>query len=76
MHKIDGLPLEGEPYDEFIPQGYHLSSAMLSYPRTLPTLLKIWRELEDHGRVSFQQWCDYFYHTLSNHPHPGNIESS
>jgi hypothetical protein len=76
MHKIAGLPLEGEPYDESIPQGYHLSSAMLSYPQTLPTLLKIWRELEDHGRVSFQQWCDYFYHTLSNRPHPGNIESS
>jgi peptide alpha-N-acetyltransferase len=49
---------------------------MLLYPRTLPTLLKIWRDLEDHGRVSFQQRCDYFYHTLSNRPHPGSAESS
>ena len=42
----------------------HLDSATLLYPGTLLCLLKVWLSLEDHGKVSFQKWCDHFY----NHP--------
>ncbi|KAL6654731.1 hypothetical protein ACP70R_008196 [Stipagrostis hirtigluma subsp. patula] len=63
MQKMAGLPVEGEMYDEFIPHGRHLEPSMLSYPKTLSTLLKTWESLRDGDRVSFEVWCNHFYNS-------------
>ena len=67
MKNMAGLPLDGEPYDEFIPSRAHMEPAMLLYPKTLLHLYRAWRKLEDKGKVTFQKWCDYFHCT------PGNL---
>jgi len=67
MKNMAGLPLDGEPYDEFIPSRAHMEPAMLLYPKTLLPLYRAWRKLEDRGKVTFQKWCDYFHCT------PGNL---
>ena len=67
MKNMAGLPLDGEPYDEFIPSRAHMEPAMLLYPKTLLPLYRAWLKLEDRGKVTFQKWCNYFHCT------PGNL---
>ncbi|XBI70850.1 hypothetical protein VPH35_065229 [Triticum aestivum] len=45
MHQIAGLPLDGEPYEEYVPLADELDPSTLLYPNFLPRLLKIWTKL-------------------------------
>lgn len=76
MQNMAGLPLEGEPYEEFIPPQAHMEPAMLLYPKTLLPLHKAWRKLEHGGKVTFQQWCDHFHYTPENFSGLDSNESS
>lgn len=76
MKNMAGLPLDGEPYDEFIPVHDHLDHVLLLYPKALSVLMKAWQNLEEKGRVTFQKWCDHFYHNSNGPLHPDSNESS
>lgn len=68
MHKIMGLPLEGEYYEEFIPHRHELDPSLLLYPSCLYQLLDIWADLQVGGEVSLQEWCDHFHNTPGGPP--------
>jgi hypothetical protein len=61
MHRIMGLPLDGEFYEEFIPHYHERDPSMLLYPKCLAQLFAAWDELQVDGDVSLQEWCDYFH---------------
>ncbi|KAG2549607.1 hypothetical protein PVAP13_9KG230852 [Panicum virgatum] len=67
MLKMAGLPLEGDSYDEFFPPSADLDPILLLYPKSSSLLMKIWNQLAENGKVSFQGWCDYFYHSPDHH---------
>ncbi|XBJ01402.1 hypothetical protein VPH35_021056 [Triticum aestivum] len=50
MHQIAGLPLDGEPYEEYVPLADELDPSTLLYPNFLPRLLKIWTKLAVGGK--------------------------
>ena len=35
MHQMAGLPLDGDPYEEFVPPLHELESSLLLYPKFL-----------------------------------------
>ncbi|XP_044460146.1 uncharacterized protein [Triticum aestivum] len=66
MHQIAGLPLDGEPYEEYVPLADELDPSTLLYPNFLPRLLKIWTKLAVGGKVGFKEWCDFFHNSGVN----------
>lgn len=56
-----GLPLDGEPYEEFVPPADELDPTTLLYPNFLPRLLETWTKLVVGGKVGFKEWCDFFH---------------
>lgn len=61
MHQIAGLPLDGDPYEEFVPPLHELESSLLLYPKFLSRLLDIWNHLAINNNVGFKDWCDFFH---------------
>lgn len=64
MLLMAGLPITGDPYEEYIPPLNQLDPALLLYPNFLSDLLRTWEELSDKREdklVSFQDWCDHFH---------------
>jgi hypothetical protein len=45
MHRIMGLPLDGEFYEEFIPHYHERDPSVLLYPKCLAQLFAVWDEL-------------------------------
>ncbi|XBJ09209.1 hypothetical protein VPH35_014324 [Triticum aestivum] len=66
MNQMAGLPLDGDPYEEFIPPTHELDPSLLLYPSFLPQLLDIWNKLSESGNVGFREWCDYFHNRLND----------
>ena len=66
MHQIAGLPLDGEPYEEYVPLADELDPSTLLYPNFLPRLLEIWTKLAVGGKVGFKEWCDFFHNSGVN----------
>ncbi|XP_044360383.1 uncharacterized protein [Triticum aestivum] len=66
MHQIAGLPLDGEPYEEYVPLADELDPSTLLYPNFLPRLLEIWTKLAMGGKVGFKEWCDFFHNSGVN----------
>jgi hypothetical protein len=61
MHQMAGLPLDGEPYEEFVPPPHELEGSSLLYPKFLSRLLNIWTKLAIGNQVGFKGWCDFFH---------------
>ncbi|CAM0911410.1 unnamed protein product [Alopecurus aequalis] len=61
MHRMAGLPLDGEHYEEFVPPLCELENSLLLYPKFLSRLLDIWHELAINNQVGFKDWCDFFH---------------
>jgi hypothetical protein len=61
MHQMAGLPLDGEPYEEFVPPSHELEDSLLLYPKFLSRLLDIWTKLAIGNKVGFKDWCDFFH---------------
>jgi hypothetical protein len=54
MHQMAGLPLDGEPYEEFVPPLHELEDSLLLYPKFLSRLLDIWSKLAIGNLVGFK----------------------
>ena len=61
MHRMVGLPLDGDFYEEYVPPTHELDPALLQYPNFLKELIDSWDKLAVDGEVKFQDWCDHFY---------------
>ena len=66
MLLMAGLPIVGEPYEEYIPSLTKLNPSLLLYPNFLFDLLDVWEVLSAESKhkekfVTFQAWCDYFH---------------
>ncbi|CAM0950673.1 unnamed protein product, partial [Alopecurus aequalis] len=70
MLLLSGLPLIGDPYEEYVPSVDDLELSKPMFPNFFSRLLGEFYQLErEHGSVTFQIWCDHFHnkreHTLS-----------
>uniref|UniRef100_A0ACD5U7V5 Uncharacterized protein n=1 Tax=Avena sativa TaxID=4498 RepID=A0ACD5U7V5_AVESA len=75
MLLMAGLPIDGDPYEEYIPPLKELNASSLLFPNFYFTLLEIWEELSSKhrdGLVPFRDWCDYFH---NNRPEPLTFDS-
>jgi hypothetical protein len=64
MLLMAGLPIVGDPYEEYIPPLKDLDPSLLLFPNFYLSLLTIWEDLSSKSEgqlVSFQDWCDYFH---------------
>ncbi|CAM0954333.1 unnamed protein product, partial [Alopecurus aequalis] len=60
MLLMSGLPLIGDPYEEYIPSVDELSKPI--FPSFFSNLLEEFYQLErKHRSVTFQIWCDHFH---------------
>lgn len=71
MHRMTGLPIDGEYYEEHVPSACELDPELLLYPAFLKDLLELWDSLAVGGEVKFQTWCDHFY----NYSYQSNNDS-
>ncbi|KAL6599569.1 hypothetical protein ACP70R_045706 [Stipagrostis hirtigluma subsp. patula] len=61
LHKMAGLPVDGDFYEEYVPPRWELEPSLLLYPNFLLDLLNTWDELAVGDEVKFSTWCDHFY---------------
>ncbi|CAM0883038.1 unnamed protein product [Alopecurus aequalis] len=66
MHNVSGLPLDGDPYEEYVPPSHEVDPSLLLYPNFLCRLFDIWNKLSEGGHVGFQEWCDFFHNRLDD----------
>ncbi|XBI73254.1 hypothetical protein VPH35_067037 [Triticum aestivum] len=70
MHQIAGLPLDGEPYEEYVPLADELDPSTLLYPNFLPRLLELWTKLAVGGKKAetpiTDQWRLVLYNYLND----------
>ncbi|KAI5006676.1 hypothetical protein ZWY2020_033919 [Hordeum vulgare] len=66
MNRLAGLPLDGEPYEEFVPPSHEVEPSLLMYPNFLCRLFDVWNQLSEAGHVGFQEWCDFFHNRLDD----------
>jgi hypothetical protein len=74
MLLMSGLPVVGDPYEEYVPSVNDLKPSKLIFPNFLCDMLEIFYELsrKNKNRVTFQIWCDYFH---NNREHTSSFES-
>jgi hypothetical protein len=63
MLLMSGLPLVGDPYEEYVPSVDDLEPSKLMFPNFLSDLLGEFYKLskDNGGHVTFQVWCDHFH---------------
>lgn len=71
MFLMAGLPVAGDPYEEFIHPLRKLNPSLLLFPNFLFDLLDEWDTLSTQSEgnlVTFQAWCDHFYNNQADPP--------
>lgn len=60
---MSGLPLVGDPYEEYVPSVDDLEPSKLMFPNFYSDLLGQFYDLskKNGGQVTFQIWCDHFH---------------
>ena len=62
MLLMSGLPLVGDPYEEYVPSIDDLEPSKLMFPNFLSDLLEEFYQLSrENGSATFQVWCDHFH---------------
>ncbi|VAI14843.1 unnamed protein product [Triticum turgidum subsp. durum] len=81
MLLMAGLPIVGEPYEEYIPSLTKLNPSLLLYPNFLFDLLDMWEVLSTESKHkekfgTFQAWCDYFHNKRADFSPSASLRKS